>query len=205
MAPSALETLPTAPHLLSRPARKQVDKTLFPDGIKTSGQHPPLYDQLRPYSDFPREITGGTVWKPEDYTDNLESWVHEFSSQEVAELSAAADTFLADGTPLTGISKVNIAAFAMSTTHTSPGQLPSSAHIVCTVSVHSGRDNQWQGLYPAQRTASGAMGKSQIGCCIYGIGDASRLFCQSEWPWTCPWARQRSRRGCQSNRQSPHL
>ena len=107
MAPSALDIPPTASHLL---AQKPVDKTIFPDGIKTSGQHPPLYDQLRPYTDFPQEISGGTVWKAEDYTDNPERWVHEFSAQEVAELSAAADKFIADGIPLTGISKVGAIA-----------------------------------------------------------------------------------------------
>jgi hypothetical protein len=117
MAPSALETPPTAPHLLSRPAQKVVDKTIFPDGIKTSGQHPPLYDQLRSYVDFPKEIAGGTVWKAEDYANNPERWVHEFSSQEVAELSAAADKFLADGLPLTGISKVRMTTSAISITH----------------------------------------------------------------------------------------
>ncbi|KIN04740.1 hypothetical protein OIDMADRAFT_192060 [Oidiodendron maius Zn] len=104
MAPSALDIPPTTSHLLTQ---KPVDKTIFPDGIKTSGQHPPLYDQLRPYTDFPQEISGGTVWKSEDYTDNPERWVHEFSAQEVAELSAAADKFIADGIPLTGISKEN--------------------------------------------------------------------------------------------------
>lgn len=103
MAPSALATPPSAPHIVSQ---KPVDKTIFPDGIKTSGQHPPLYDQLRPYADFPKEITGGSVWKAEDYTDNPERWVHEFSAQEIAELSAAADKFIAEGIQLTGISKV---------------------------------------------------------------------------------------------------
>ena len=87
-------------------SQRIVDRKLFPDGIKTSGQHPPLYDQLRPYSDFPREITGETVWKAEDYANNPERWVHVFNSQEIAELSAAADKFLADKIPLTGISKV---------------------------------------------------------------------------------------------------
>jgi hypothetical protein len=112
MAPSALGSQPTAPHLL---AQKPIDKTIFPDGIKTSGQHPPLYDQLSAYADFPKEIAGGTVWKAEDYTDNPERWVHEFSTQEVAELSAAADKFIKEGIPLTGISKVGASTLAMLT------------------------------------------------------------------------------------------
>ncbi|KAH8676815.1 hypothetical protein BGZ60DRAFT_371922 [Tricladium varicosporioides] len=107
MAPSILETLPVAPHSLSSPAQKPVDRKIFPDGIKTSGQHPPLYDQIRPYSDFPKEITGESVWKAEDYTNNPERWVHVFNDEEIEELSIVADKFLADKIPLTGISKDN--------------------------------------------------------------------------------------------------
>jgi hypothetical protein len=106
MAPSLLDTQPSPSHSLSSPARTTVDTKIFPDGIKTSGQHPPLYDLLRPYSDFPKIITGETVWKAEDYTNNPERWVHVLNDEEVNELGAAADKFIADKTPLTGISKV---------------------------------------------------------------------------------------------------
>lgn len=107
MAPSATyDTQPTAPHLLSNPTQQSVDRKIFPDGIKTSGQHPPLYEHIQPYSAFPKEITGQTVWKAEDYANNPERWVHVFNDEEIAELSEAADKFLADKTPLTGISKV---------------------------------------------------------------------------------------------------
>ena len=109
MAPSILDTQPTAAHQLSSPAQKSVDTKVFPDGIKTSGQHPPLYDLLRPYSDFPKEITGESIWKAEDYKDNPERWVHVFNDEEISELSDVADKFLAAKTPLTGISKVRIA------------------------------------------------------------------------------------------------
>ena len=105
MAPS-LETRQTAPHELSKPQHKVVDRKIFPDGIKTSGQHPPLYDLLRPYSDFPQEITGESIWKAEDYVNNPERWVHVLNEDELSELSGVADKFLADGTPLTGISQV---------------------------------------------------------------------------------------------------
>jgi hypothetical protein len=107
MASPILESQPTAPHQLSSSIHKVVDRKIFPDGIKTSGQHPPLYDALRPYSDFPKEITGPTVWKAKDYITNPESWVHDFSEEEIEELSTVADKFLADGIPLTGISQVS--------------------------------------------------------------------------------------------------
>lgn len=103
MAPAVTESLPTAPHLLSKP----VSKSIFHDGIKTSGQHPPLYDQLRPFSEFPREIYGPTVWDANDYKNNPERWTHPFSEEEIVEMSKAADDFLAAGTPLTGITKAN--------------------------------------------------------------------------------------------------
>lgn len=105
MAPSLLDTQPTAPHQLSSPSPKSIDRKVFPDGIKTSGQHPPLYDQLRPYSEFPKEITGETVWKAEDYINNPERWVHVFNEEEIAELSSVADKFIQDKIPLTGISQ----------------------------------------------------------------------------------------------------
>lgn len=80
--------------------------TVHYNGIKTSGQHPPLYDQLQPYSEFPKEITGPTLWKAEDYTNNPDRWTYEFTKDEIAELSDAADRFIAGNVPLTHISKV---------------------------------------------------------------------------------------------------
>lgn len=106
MAPSLLESTPVAPHELSSPHHRSVDRKIFPDGIKTSGQHPPLYNALRPYSDFPKEITGESLWKAEDYVNHPERWVHVFNEAEIAELSEVADKFLANKSPLNGISKV---------------------------------------------------------------------------------------------------
>ncbi|KAJ1325059.1 TauD/TfdA family dioxygenase [Microdochium nivale] len=98
-------------------AAKQVNKAIFPDGLKSTGQHPPLYDQLYPYSAFPKHITGSTVWRPEEYSSNPERWVHHFSAAEIASFSQAADAFMAaspssnsdpDSTQsLTGITKAS--------------------------------------------------------------------------------------------------
>jgi hypothetical protein len=85
-----------------------VSKAIFPDGLKTTGQHPPIYEQLQPYENFPKEITGRTVWKAEDYKDNPERWTHRFTDEEIKELSDAADAFLESKIPLTGISKVSL-------------------------------------------------------------------------------------------------
>jgi|SRR3569833_1036972 len=100
--------------LIDEPARSSYQpgknsnapRSIFPDGIRTSGQHPPLYDKLRPYSDFRRHISGPTVWEKEDYTNQPERWTHPFSDEEIQELSDTADRFIESGTPLTGITKV---------------------------------------------------------------------------------------------------
>lgn len=100
MAPALTDSAPTAPHNLSAPLH------IFPDGLKTTGQHPPLYDQLAPFDRFPKEITGPTVWRSEDYRNNPEKWTYTFTAEDISELSTAADNFLAAKIPLTGITKV---------------------------------------------------------------------------------------------------
>ncbi|KAJ5142232.1 Taurine catabolism dioxygenase TauD/TfdA [Penicillium atrosanguineum] len=101
MAPALTDSLPTAPHNLSAPL------DIFPDGLKTTGQHPPIYDEICPFDKFPRQITGPTVWKAEDYREHPEKWTHRFTPEQIEELSAASDAFLASKTPMTGISKSN--------------------------------------------------------------------------------------------------
>ena len=104
MAPALLDTLPTPLYQ----GKKSVDTNIFPDGIKTSGQHPPQYDLLRPYSDFPKVCSGPALWKPEDYRNNPERWIHRFTPEEIEELGSVADKYIADGLPLTGISKASL-------------------------------------------------------------------------------------------------
>ncbi|KAL2413161.1 hypothetical protein ABEF95_009028 [Exophiala dermatitidis] len=115
MAPTAVvdTTAPPATTPTTKPATStpnstgDVDLSIFPDGFKTSGQHPPLYDQLYPYSAFPKKITGPTVWAATDYINHPEQWTHVFSDDEIRELSEAADKFIAEGLPLTGINPQN--------------------------------------------------------------------------------------------------
>lgn len=106
MAPGALVEESHPAPLVWKGKNSEAPKEVFPDGIRTSGQHNPLYDHLRPYEDFPKEISGPTLWKKEDYENNPERWTHPFTSEEIEELSQTADEFIASGTPLTGISKV---------------------------------------------------------------------------------------------------
>lgn len=109
MAPGVLlDDTAEAPHTLAaKRVNNDAPRDVFPDGIRTSGQHPPIYENLRSYEQFPKEIVGPTVWKSEDYQHSPEKWVHRFTEEEKAELSAAADAFIASGLPLTGITKEN--------------------------------------------------------------------------------------------------
>lgn len=83
------------------------DRAIFPDGIKTSGQQAPLSSLVKPYDKFPREITGPTVWKANDFKNSPEKWTYKFTDDEVAEISASADKFISGDIPLTGITKVH--------------------------------------------------------------------------------------------------
>lgn len=114
MAPGLLVDEPQHHQPLPHPSKRNDDapRHIFPDGIRTSGQHAPLYSLLQPYAAFPREITGPTVWRAADFAPHPDRWVHRFTPAELADLSAAADAFLASGTPLTGISR---AAFPLPT------------------------------------------------------------------------------------------
>ncbi|KAJ5286700.1 hypothetical protein N7478_002386 [Penicillium angulare] len=103
MAPAATASAPIAPHDLVKDAPLHI----FPDGLRTTGQHAPLYDHIAPFDKFPKQITGPTVWNPEEYRSKPEKWTHQFTPDQVEELSSAADAFLQSKTPLTGISKNN--------------------------------------------------------------------------------------------------
>ncbi|KAJ5340419.1 hypothetical protein N7541_009543 [Penicillium brevicompactum] len=102
MAPGILET-----NDLTQFSSNAVKLSVFPDGLRTSGQHPPVYSQVRPHKDFPLIHTGPTVWKAEDYRDCPELWTHRFSAEEIREIGRASDEFIRNETPLTGISKQN--------------------------------------------------------------------------------------------------
>lgn len=116
MAPGLLvDELPQAPPPFSK-RNDDAPRHIFPDGIRTSGQHPPLYDLLQPYSAFPKHITGPTVWQRSDFIDQPSRWIHPFSDSEIAELSAAADAFIASSLPLTAISQSNFPLPTLSTT-----------------------------------------------------------------------------------------
>jgi hypothetical protein len=90
-----------------RPSKRNdnAPRHAVPDGIRTTGQHPPLYDLLKPYTAFPKTITGPTVWLASDFAPHPSRWIHPLTPSEITELSFAADAFLTSSTPLEGISQ----------------------------------------------------------------------------------------------------
>lgn len=79
--------------------------------ILTSGQHDPLYDVLAPYEAYPKEITGRSLWKAEDFRKSPESWTYWWTPEQLEALSKTADEFLAAKRSLTTITKVCFRSF----------------------------------------------------------------------------------------------
>ncbi|KAF1984124.1 taurine catabolism dioxygenase TauD [Aulographum hederae CBS 113979] len=103
MAPSLTQEQPPSSTSTTTPS-KPTPQAPSPSKIPlTSGQHNPIYSQLHPYTSFPTQITGPTVWNAADYKHNPERWTHHFSPSEIAELNVAIDAFLASKADLTTI------------------------------------------------------------------------------------------------------
>jgi hypothetical protein len=115
MAPAIDQLTQPSGQASTKANSKAVELSIFPDGIKTSGQHDPNYDQIRPYEDFPQQIpaTAPTYWEANDYATNPSLWQHPFSPEELSSLSTAADAFMSQDLPLTAVSPAN---FHLSTT-----------------------------------------------------------------------------------------
>lgn len=143
MAPRLISTLPQQTSRTKEP----VLKSIFPDGIKTSGQHPPIYEDIKPYDAFPSDISGPTLWNADDYKNNPERWTHPLAETEIEEFSKAADDFRAAGIPLTGIAKVyfpflhSYKITIARNTHTAIGKF-SLTHPIVLARIHPHRAHQ---------------------------------------------------------------
>ena len=149
MAPALTELSPAAPHQL----QDQSSKADFPDGSKTSGQHPPLYHELHSFEDFPDKIFGPTVWSADDYVRKPEQWIHHFADEEIEEMGEAADRFLTAGLSLTGITRVRTVIglyYKKSSCSDLVGQLPAST-LVPVLGIDPCRVVKWQRFYTIQR------------------------------------------------------
>jgi hypothetical protein len=116
MAPTAIYDSPTTsypdhdailPLSTSALGPLKADPAIFPDGLKTSGQHSPIASLIRPYSDYPTKIEGRTLWDKSDFQGRDDKWQRPFTAAEIEEIGKAADGYIASGRPLTGISQVS--------------------------------------------------------------------------------------------------
>ncbi|WVQ80576.1 hypothetical protein IAT38_002681 [Cryptococcus sp. DSM 104549] len=71
----------------------------------TSGQHEPDHALIQPYSAFPKEVTGRTVWKREDFIKDEQLWKRQWTEQHVRELEEAYEKFEESGLDLPQIDK----------------------------------------------------------------------------------------------------
>ena len=88
------------------PSVAQTPVPIVTPKLRTSGQLDPIYELIRPFEEFPKEVTGRTVWKAEDYKDAPEKWTHRWTEDQLAAINKAADDFIAAKHRLTAITKV---------------------------------------------------------------------------------------------------
>jgi hypothetical protein len=108
----AVPVAPVAPHLLpsGRPrSPASVSHTASGSApaakrVLTSGQHDADPALLQPYANFPKEITGGTVWTKEQYEGE---WKRTWPEELVGDLERAYEAFERTGLPLTAINRVS--------------------------------------------------------------------------------------------------
>jgi hypothetical protein len=168
-------------------ASSSLDRKLFPDGLKTSGQHPVLPDAIYPYERFPEKIDGPTVWQPEEFQDNPDKWTHPFSTEEIEELGKAADAYIESGQPLTGISKVSMTADRRSALMSGPIPPPQPRFILRPAPNQTGR---WTRLHPFQKHSCQLLVESQMRRSVPRSGYSLWLLYLSKWqrpyPRSCP-------------------
>ncbi len=112
--PIAVPVGPVAPHLLpsGRPAKVDSASTSVTKRAPptlTSGQHDADPALLQPYANFPKEITGRTVWTKEQYEGE---WKRTWPAELVGDLEDAYEAFERTGLPLTAITRVRLVCVA---------------------------------------------------------------------------------------------
>lgn len=80
--------------------------TIQPVEVRSQGQHDVLFDLVRPYGDFPREVSGPTVWRAEEFRERPGLWTKAWSEEHIKELEQAYDQFVQQDLPITLITKV---------------------------------------------------------------------------------------------------
>ncbi|KAK4686742.1 hypothetical protein P7C73_g3388, partial [Tremellales sp. Uapishka_1] len=71
--------------------------------LLSAGQTEPLAELIQPYNKFPKQVTGPTVWKREDFVDNPDQWKYTWTSEQIAALDGAYESFQKSGKNITEI------------------------------------------------------------------------------------------------------
>lgn len=73
----------------------------------TSGMLEPDHSLVQPYANFPKEITGKTVWKREDFINDESLWKRFWTPENIASLEKSYDEWAAKGLTLPQIDRVS--------------------------------------------------------------------------------------------------
>lgn len=109
MAPVAVTLAPLAPHVVPRRSVKHVTTPSVASShrpkVLTSGQLEPDHNLIQPYSAFPKEITGPTVWTKEQFENDHGLWKRRWTEEQIELLEDAYANFEATGLGLPEITR----------------------------------------------------------------------------------------------------
>lgn len=73
----------------------------------TAGQLEPVPELIQPYENFPKKISGPTVWEADKFRARPDLWQRSWTPELIAQLERAFDDFEASGKTLPEINQVS--------------------------------------------------------------------------------------------------
>jgi hypothetical protein len=73
----------------------------------TAGQLEPVGDLIQPYENFPKKISGPTVWAADEFRSRPDLWQREWTPELIAQFERAFEEFEASGKTLPEINRVS--------------------------------------------------------------------------------------------------
>jgi hypothetical protein len=184
---------------------------------RTQGQHDVVFDLVAPYEQFPRKVTGPTVWRAEDFRAKPELWKERWSDEQIADLERAYESFQGSGRPITAISKVGrksrtasgleipLTAASLALLSSCTGHLPAIAQHHQILNRHSLSDRTRSRFHPHRRASSGELASGEIGSHLSGHRNVVWKHVESEWKGSCTRSCQGSRKRSHPDRQGQDL
>ncbi|WWC70478.1 uncharacterized protein I206_104429 [Kwoniella pini CBS 10737] len=97
--------MPVAVHQPEQPTQVPIKEQFQIQSGLTSGQHEPVESLVQAYSSFPREVTGPTVWRREEYIDHPDLWKKTWTAEQIKDLETSYEGFLKTGLDLPQITR----------------------------------------------------------------------------------------------------